>query len=77
MSEIKIKFKSPTWVMLLFGWLKKILDGLVLLGVGGNAVDSNYQFTPVAVLVFFALRMSITYFFQTLTSQKIVIDDDK
>ena len=76
MGKRVISFNAPDSLIVIMGASKKVLDGLALLGAGGVAVDSEFQFVPWATVSFMIARLFIGYIITAFISQEIT-DDDK
>ena len=77
MGKKPIKFNAPQGLMIFLGACKRVLDGLALLGAGGVAVESTFQFIPWATVAFMMGRMFIGYVMTAYITQEITDDDDK
>lgn len=76
MGKRVIVFNAPYGLIVVLGALKKVLDGLAIIGAGGVAVNSEFQFVPWATLSFLIARLFIGYIITAFISQEIN-DDDK
>ena len=75
MGKKIIVFDAPHGLIVLLGGLKRVLDGLALLGAGGVAVESKFQFVPWATLSFLIGRIFIGYIIEVFINQEITNED--
>ena len=72
-----IVFHLPAFLVVILGGSKKVLDALAIIGAGGVAVESKFQFKPWATLAFILARIFVIYIMKTYINQTVSDDDDK
>lgn len=77
MSKRAIKFKVSDNTMVYVGGIKAVLDGMVGLGVGGAALNTNTQLLPWVTFGCFTLRLFLSYLFKAWVEQSIDVEDSR